>query len=114
MQVEIFIRYADVLIELGPRRFRRFVTDIFPHPHLQRVKDVIDTMDEKSRAIFREKETALENGDKAVLHQVGEGKDIMSVFSTFMHIQDSPDVLIHIQSKQTMRHQNKTGFPRMS
>ncbi|KAF9812459.1 hypothetical protein IEO21_06177 [Rhodonia placenta] len=80
MQVEIFIRYADVLIELGPRRFRRFVTDIFPHPHLQRVKDVIDTMDEKSRAIFREKETALENGDKAVLHQVGEGKDIMSVF----------------------------------
>ncbi|EED78842.1 predicted protein [Postia placenta Mad-698-R] len=79
IEVEFFRRYLNILMRLGPRRFRRFVVDMFPNSHVQRVKDVADTMDEKSREIFHEKKTALEKGDEATLRQVGEGKDIMSV-----------------------------------
>ncbi|EED78841.1 predicted protein [Postia placenta Mad-698-R] len=79
LAVENLRRYLDILIDLGPRRFRRFVVDMFPNPHVQRLKYVVDTMDEKCREIFREKKTALAKGDEATLRQVGEGKDIMSI-----------------------------------
>lgn len=36
-------------------------------------------MDETSMKVFEEKKRALSNGDDTVLHQVGDGKDIMSI-----------------------------------
>jgi hypothetical protein len=43
-------------------------------------------MDEASMKIFKEKKRALSEGDDAVLHRVGEGKDIMSILRAFMNV----------------------------
>ena len=40
-------------------------------------------MDEMSKKIFYHKKAALEKGDTAVVHQIGEGRDILSVLSEF-------------------------------
>ena len=39
------------------------------------------SMEAQSKNIFHGKRTALEKGDEAVVHQIGEGKDIMSILS---------------------------------
>lgn len=43
-------------------------------------------MDETSNAILSAKRKALEKGDDAVVHQVGEGRDIMSILSGFLFL----------------------------
>lgn len=54
---------------------------MFPHKGVQKLKSIIDIMDQKSVSIFEAKKLALQQGDEAVLRQVGEGKDIMSILS---------------------------------
>ena len=48
---------------------------------MKEMRDVIDTLARKTREVYYEKKRALEEGDNAVVHQVGEGKDILSVLS---------------------------------
>ena len=40
---------------------------------------IIEAMEKSSMSIFLQKKVALEKGEEAVLQQVGEGKDIMSI-----------------------------------
>lgn len=67
------------LMKLGPPRFRRFLINISPSRDLRKVKDIVDIMANTSNGIYREKLDALRHGDKAVIEQVGEGKDVMSI-----------------------------------
>ncbi|CCM05747.1 uncharacterized protein FIBRA_07979 [Fibroporia radiculosa] len=67
------------LTKIGPPAFRRFVISLVPDNDVQRIKSIVDTMDFQSRTIFEKKKTALLQGDEAILQQVGEGKDIMSI-----------------------------------
>ncbi|KAI0927616.1 hypothetical protein AcV5_008103 [Taiwanofungus camphoratus] len=64
---------------IGSPSFQRRVIDMFPHKGVQKLKSIIDIMDQKSVSIFEAKKLALQQGDEAVLRQVGEGKDIMSI-----------------------------------
>ena len=43
-------------------------------------------MDSESRKIYNAKKSALEAGDDTILHQVGEGKDIMSILRKLLHL----------------------------
>jgi hypothetical protein len=52
-----------------------------PLANVQKLRKVVEKMDQQSRQIYYEKRTALEKGDEAVAQQVGEGKDIMSILS---------------------------------
>nr|F1SYI1.1 RecName: Full=Cytochrome P450 monooxygenase 219; Flags: Precursor [Postia placenta Mad-698-R]BAK09525.1 cytochrome P450 [Postia placenta] len=79
MNIESLRQILPHLVKMGPKWFRRLATDIFPNAHVQTVKHVVDTMSKRSQEIFREKKAALKSGDEAVLRQVGEGKDIMSI-----------------------------------
>nr|BAL05185.1 cytochrome P450 [Phanerodontia chrysosporium] len=72
----IIYPYMDEYI---PAKVRRFILDILPFRSVRRIQKIIDDMHSHSRRIFNEKKAALEKGDGAVLHQVGEGKDIMSI-----------------------------------
>ncbi|KAI0717428.1 cytochrome P450 [Cerioporus squamosus] len=65
--------------DLGPAAFRRRVVEVIPSGSIQRLKDISDIMHERSVHIFNEKKAALEKGDDALKHQVGEGRDIMSI-----------------------------------
>ncbi|KAH9930181.1 cytochrome P450 [Amylocystis lapponica] len=64
---------------LGPPAFRRWVMEMIPHKQIQKMKNIVDIMSERASDIFTEKKNAFRAGDEAVLRQVGEGKDIMSV-----------------------------------
>lgn len=69
---------SPVLRRLGPPRFRRWLAERWPNPQVKKALHVIDILEETSRQIYRDKRTALQNGDTKVTHQVREGKDIMS------------------------------------
>ena len=64
---------------LGPKWLRRWFLDLLPIEPIQRIKGIVDTMDEHTRRIFFEKRAALEAGDIAVKEQVANGKDVMSI-----------------------------------
>ena len=48
---------------------------------MRRYRDIVDVMDEQSRNIYQGKKAALEKGEEAVVQQIGEGRDIMSILS---------------------------------
>ena len=43
------------------------------------LKNVVDTMHRRATEIYYEKKALLDKGDEALLLQVGEGKDFMSI-----------------------------------
>ncbi|KAI0717432.1 cytochrome P450 [Cerioporus squamosus] len=65
--------------DIGPASLRRRIVEMIPSKPIQRLKDISDIMHERSVLIFNEKKAALEKGDDALKHQVGEGRDIMSI-----------------------------------
>ena len=64
---------------------------LIPLPSLKRLLHISDTMHEHSLRIVEERKAALSKGDEAVLHQVGEGKDIMSVCRKFLSASGTSD-----------------------
>ncbi|CCM01003.1 uncharacterized protein FIBRA_03051 [Fibroporia radiculosa] len=79
VQVPILRLMVPYLMRVGPAAFRRFVLNFVPDGDVQRFKSIVDTMESQSRAIFEKKKAALLQGEEAVLQQVGEGKDIISI-----------------------------------
>lgn len=74
---------------LGPAWLRERVVEILPYAPLQRLKGLVDVMAKQSSEIFLSKKSALTQGDEVVVQRIGEGRDIMSILSTFsysMHI----------------------------
>ena len=53
---------------------------------VQRVKEIVDTMDSRSREIFNIKKAAVAKGDTEVVKQVAEGKDVISILSKWGHL----------------------------
>lgn len=74
--------------DVGPPSVRRWIAQNVPIKRLNRAVQLTDIMDEMSREILNSKKAALKEGDDAIMHQVGEGKDIMSILSVSIH----PDV----------------------
>lgn len=70
------IPYVDYL---GPLSFRKFVVKLLPSRNIQKLREMIDIMDKTSTGIYQSKKVALQQGDEALLKQVGHGKDIMSI-----------------------------------
>ena len=52
---------------------------MLPFANLRKLAVVTDVLEETSRQVIESKKQALAKGDEAVLAQVGEGKDIMSI-----------------------------------
>ncbi|PCH36060.1 cytochrome P450 [Wolfiporia cocos MD-104 SS10] len=67
------------LSSMGPAWLRRLAVELLPYRPVQHLKSLIDIMAEQSEEIFLKKRAALLQGDEAVVRQVGEGKDIMSI-----------------------------------
>lgn len=79
LKVSVARKFLPFLINIGPPYFRRFIVKILPWKALKEICSIVDIMDETSMKVFEEKKRALSKGDNTVLHQVGEGKDIMSI-----------------------------------
>ena len=72
--------------KLGPPRFRRWLLEMVPMQQVQRVKEIVDILDQNTREIFFGKRAALEAGDAAVKEQVANGNDIMSILREWAHM----------------------------
>ncbi|KAH9934038.1 cytochrome P450 [Epithele typhae] len=78
------IRYAFALLTMaggarGPRWLRRLIVRAWPDPAVQRMRRHTEVMSEFGSRLIAEKRAAIERGDDALLHQIGEGKDVMSI-----------------------------------
>ncbi|KAJ4480000.1 cytochrome P450 [Lentinula aciculospora] len=62
-----------------PKNIRIFIMNITPWKTLHDVRDMVNYMHELSVEIFEEKKRALEEGDEAVVKQIGKGKDLLSI-----------------------------------
>ncbi|KAH8986070.1 cytochrome P450 [Lactarius hatsudake] len=57
----------------------KFLGRAWPWPKLHHLMDLAETLDSKSRGIYEAKKRLLELGDDAIVKQVGDGKDIVSL-----------------------------------
>lgn len=62
----------------------RKIARVVPHPDIKRMMEISDTMAQRSIEIINEKKAALLKGDDSLVHQIGEGKDIMSLLRTLI------------------------------
>ena len=69
--------------EIGSAAFRRRIVEMFPSKGVQRLRDIYESMHERSVLIFNEKKAALAKGHDALKHQIGEGRDIMSILRMY-------------------------------
>ncbi|KAJ3479659.1 hypothetical protein NLI96_g8906 [Meripilus lineatus] len=71
--------FAPYFKYMGTPAFRRKVLDLLPLPQLHKIAQIVDTMSVQAHMIFDQKREALKAGDEAVMQQIGEGRDIMSI-----------------------------------
>ena len=62
------------------------MVDHLPFRRLRAIKSIANTIHTQATSIFHDKKAALQAGDEAMVRQVGEGKDIMSILRKFMHL----------------------------
>ncbi|KAI0789221.1 cytochrome P450 [Abortiporus biennis] len=65
--------------KIGSASFRRRLVEMIPNPLVQKIKDIVDTMHSHAVEILNGKKQALKAGDEAVVEQISQGKDIISV-----------------------------------
>ncbi|KAJ3995867.1 cytochrome P450 [Lentinula boryana] len=80
-------------IKLFPKRVRVFLMNAIPWKALHDVRDMVNYMHELSVDIYKEKKRALEEGDEAVVRQIGNGKDLLSIMVRENMKADSEDKL---------------------
>ena len=56
---------------------------MLPWPKLNHLMDIADTLNAKARHIYETKRRLLELDDDTTVKQVGEGRDIISILSTY-------------------------------
>ena len=62
-----------------PDTLSRTLLRLSSNKRLSKLMSIYDTMERRSREIIVEKKALLAKGDAALEHEVGEGKDIMSI-----------------------------------
>ncbi|KII83611.1 hypothetical protein PLICRDRAFT_445033 [Plicaturopsis crispa FD-325 SS-3] len=72
-------QFLPWLVTLGPAWLRRRAVDLLPSKDVRHLRDTVDIVQRSSVDIFEQKKRAFLDGEAAVLQQVGQGKDIMSV-----------------------------------
>lgn len=72
------------VIWIGSPGFRRFILELLPSRTVQSAREMIDLMDKTSHEVLRAKREAMQQGDEAVLQQIGSGKDIMSILRAYI------------------------------
>ncbi|TCD71092.1 cytochrome P450-dit2 [Steccherinum ochraceum] len=75
----LFMQFLPLVLRAGTAGFRRKILELIPSKRIRRCMEIVDDMDRVSRSILAQKKALLAQGDAAMEHQVGEGKDIMSV-----------------------------------
>ncbi|KAI0332868.1 cytochrome P450 [Cubamyces sp. BRFM 1775] len=62
-----------------PRSWLRFGAEVIPYKPLQRMRGISDSVNATARQILQQKKEMLQKGDKMMMQELGEGKDLMSI-----------------------------------
>ena len=87
---------------IGPAWLRHLIAKLIPDANFKHVKSIVDTLYTRSRDIYLDKKEALLKGDEELKHQVGQGKDIMSVLRESKPVLDSRSALIDTVVKMNL------------
>ncbi|TFK40022.1 cytochrome P450 [Crucibulum laeve] len=68
-----------VASRIGSPQFQRWFVDKLPWKALHELRDIVDVMNSTSAEILAARKRALEEGDEALVKQVAQGKDLMSI-----------------------------------
>ena len=64
--------------------------DLTPFAVIKQLRDIVDVLHNTSKEIFETKKKGLREDDQALATQIGQGKDVISIYSTisftFYHI----------------------------
>ncbi|KAJ3758988.1 cytochrome P450 [Lentinula raphanica] len=78
--IKDFVFYVlPLVIKVLPKSVRVFLMNILPWRTLHNARDMANYMHDLAVQIYQEKKHALEEGDEAVLKQIGKGKDLLSI-----------------------------------
>ncbi|KAF5380257.1 hypothetical protein D9757_008190 [Collybiopsis confluens] len=80
-------------VKLLPTSVRTFIMNAMPWKTLHDARDMLNYMWDLSVQIYRDKKRALEEGDEAMLNQIGRGKDLLSIMMRDNMKADSEDRL---------------------
>ncbi|KAJ3829902.1 cytochrome P450 [Lentinula raphanica] len=86
-----------LLIKVLPKSVRVFLMNILPWRTLHNARDMANYMHDLAVQIYQEKKHALEEGDEAVLKQIGKGKDLLSILMKANMKADSEDKLEELE-----------------
>ncbi|KAI0028312.1 cytochrome P450 [Vararia minispora EC-137] len=75
----MFGSLIPILTRFIPGHILRFIAESIPWPTLHEMLNITDVMQATSREIWEEKKRLFALGDKSVINEYGEGKDIMSI-----------------------------------
>ncbi|KAI0078667.1 cytochrome P450 [Panus rudis PR-1116 ss-1] len=70
---------APTVNKVVPVSVQRWLADNAPSRSIRKLKHIVDVLDVNTKKILRKKKEALAAGDEAVVEQVAQGKDIMSI-----------------------------------
>jgi hypothetical protein len=79
-----FRNFFPLLAKLGSRKFRHLVAKYAPLKPLRKLTYIVDVMNRVAWEIFLQKKELMGRGGDT--HQVGHGKDIMSVLSMCLEV----------------------------
>ncbi|KAE9391109.1 cytochrome P450 [Gymnopus androsaceus JB14] len=71
--------FLPLLCKLFSAKTRTLLMNAFPSKAIHEVRDMVMYMHEFSIKLYEEKKRALEEGDEALMRQLGQGKDILSI-----------------------------------
>jgi hypothetical protein len=77
--------FLSTLVKLGSPEFRRSLVGFLPFKKVHRLRNVIDLMYNTWVVLLESKRRALREGDEAVARQIGRGRDIISILSTYYY-----------------------------
>ncbi|KAH9841449.1 cytochrome P450 [Rhodofomes roseus] len=92
--LRLYRKVTVITPKIVPAWLRRAVVGMFPRgTAVHTLKEIVDTMDFQSRAIYDAKKAAFYKGDAEVVKQISEGKDIMSILMRANALADAADRL---------------------
>jgi hypothetical protein len=65
---------------------KRFIVELIPSQRVQKLKGITDLMYNVSQEIIMKKKRALASSDKAVVRELEQKKDIISILSECIHL----------------------------